>query len=71
VALALAALPATCTSGKLGVDRLQVRQDRRVRGGTGGDQAEVRAQLAPGDLQLGRGELPNVMGAGYAISRTQ
>ena len=41
--LALAALLATGTSGKLGVDGLHVRHDRHVRGGAGGDQAEAGA----------------------------
>ena len=41
--LALAALPATGTSGKLGVDGPHVRQDRHVRGGTWGNQAKACA----------------------------
>jgi hypothetical protein len=41
--LALAALLATGTSGKLGVDGLHVRHDRHVRGGAWGDQAEAGA----------------------------
>jgi hypothetical protein len=71
VALALAAVLAGGASGKLGVDGLHVRQDRQVRGGAGGDQAEVRAQLAPGDLELGGGELADIMRAGHVMSRTQ
>ena len=43
--LALAALLATGTSGKLGVDGLHVRHDRHMRGGAGGDQAEAGAWL--------------------------
>ena len=53
--LALAALLATGTSGKLCVDGLYVRQDRHVRGGAGGDQAEFRTELAPSDLEFGGG----------------
>jgi hypothetical protein len=56
--LALAALLATGTSGKLGVDGLYVRHDRHMRGGAGGEQAEVRTELAPGAIELGGGELP-------------
>jgi hypothetical protein len=40
--LALAALLATGTSGKLGVDGLHVRHDRHVRGGAG----VIRPRLA-------------------------
>ncbi len=43
VTLALAELPVSGASGELGVDGPHLRQDRRVRGGTGGDQAEVCA----------------------------
>ena len=48
-----------------------LRQDRRVCGRTRGDQAKVCAQLAPGDLELGHGELPDIVGAGHGVSRTQ
>jgi hypothetical protein len=71
MALALAALLATGTSGKLGVDGLHMCQDRRVRGGAGGDQAEVRTEMTPGGLELGGGELADIMQAGHVMSRTQ
>ena len=71
VVLACAGLLVTGTSGKLGVDCLYVRQDRHVRGGARGDQGEVGAELAPGELELGGGELADVVGAGHAISRMQ
>ncbi len=51
--LACAGLLVTGSSGKLDVDCLYVRQDRHVRGGAGGDQGEVGADLAAGELVLG------------------
>ena len=69
--LALAALLATGTSGQFGVDGLDVRQDRHVRGGAGGQQAEVRTELAPGRIELCGGELADIAGAGHVMSRTQ
>jgi len=71
VALACASLLVTGSSGKLGVDCLHVRQDRHVRGGAGDDQGEAGAKLAPGELELGGGELADVVGPGHAVSRMQ
>jgi hypothetical protein len=71
VVLACVGLLVTGTSGELGVDCLHVRHDRHVRGENGGDQGEAGAELAPGELELGRGELADVAAAGHAISRMQ
>ena len=71
MALACASLLVTGSSGKLGVDCLYVRQDWHVRGGAGGDQGEVGAELASGEFELGGGELADVVGAAHAISRMQ
>jgi hypothetical protein len=48
-----------------------VSQDRDVRRGIRADQAEVCAQLAHRKFKLGRGELPDIVVAGHAISKTQ
>jgi hypothetical protein len=61
----------TGTSGQLGVDRPHVSQDRDVRRGIRADQAEVCAQLAHRKLKPGRRELPDIVVAGHAISKTQ
>ena len=71
MALACAGLLVTGTSGKLGVDRPHVRQDRHVRGGTGDDQGEVGAELASGEFELCGGELADVVGPAHAVSRMQ
>jgi len=71
VALSCAGLLATGTSGQLGVDCPHVSQDRDVRQGIRADQAEVGAQLAHRELKHGRGELPDIVVAGHAISKTQ
>jgi hypothetical protein len=64
-------LLATGTSGQLGVDCLHVSQDGDVRRGIRADQAEVGAQLAHRELKLGRADLPDIVVAGHAISKTQ
>jgi hypothetical protein len=61
----------TGTSGQLGVDRPHVSLDRDVRRGIRADQAEVCAQVAHRELKLGRGEPPDIVVAGHAISKTQ
>jgi len=71
VALASAGLLVTGTSGQLGVDCPHVSQNRNVRRGIRADQAKVCAQLAHPKLKLGRGELPDIVVAGHAISKTQ
>jgi hypothetical protein len=71
VALASARLLVTGTSGQLGVDCPHLSQDRNVRRGVRVDQAEIRAQVAHRSLKLGRGDLPNIVAAGHAISKTQ
>jgi hypothetical protein len=71
VALASARLLVTGTSGQLGIDCPHVSQDRNVRRGVRVDQAEIRAQVAHRSLKLGRGELPDIVAAGHAISKTQ
>jgi hypothetical protein len=71
VALASVGLLVAGTSGQLGVDRPHVSQDGNVRRGILPDQGEVCAQLAHRSLKLGHGELPDVVVAGHAISKTQ
>jgi hypothetical protein len=71
VALASAGLLVTGTSGQFGVDCPHVSQDRNVRRGIRVDQAEVCAQVAHRTLKVGRGELPDIVVAGHAISKTQ
>jgi hypothetical protein len=71
VALASAGLLVTGTSGQLGVDCPHLSQDRNVPRGIRADQAEVCAQLAHRKFKPGRGELPDIMVAGHAISKTQ
>jgi hypothetical protein len=71
VALSCAGLLVTGTSGQLGVDCPHVSQDRDVRRGIRADQAEVCAQLAHPKPKRGRGELPDIVVADHAISKTQ
>jgi hypothetical protein len=71
VALASAGLLVTGTSGQFGVDCPHVSQDRDVRRGIRADQAEVCVQFAHRKFKLGRGELPDIVVAGHAISKTQ
>jgi hypothetical protein len=71
VALASAGLLVTGTSSQLGVDCPHVSQDRNVRRGIWADQAEICAQVAHRTLKLGSGELPDIVVAGHAISKTQ
>ena len=71
MALASAWLLLPGTSGQLGADGPHVSQDRDVRRGIGTNQAEVRAQVTHRTLKLGRGELPDIVVAGHAISKTQ
>jgi hypothetical protein len=71
VTLAVAGLLVTGASGQLGVDCLHVSQDRDMRRGVRADQAEVCAQVAHRTLKLGCGELPDIVAAGHAISKTQ
>jgi hypothetical protein len=71
VALASAGLLVTGTSGQLGIDGPHVSQDRDVRRGSRADQAEVCTQLAHRTFELGCGELPDIVVAGHAISKTQ
>jgi hypothetical protein len=71
VVLASAGLVVTGTSGQLGVDCPHVSQDRDMRRGIRADQAEVCAQLAHRKFKPGRSELPEIVVAGHAISKTQ
>jgi hypothetical protein len=71
MALAPAGLLVTGTSGQFGVDCPHLSQDRNVRRGIRVDQAEVCAQVPHRKLKPGRGELPDIVVAGHAISKTQ
>jgi hypothetical protein len=66
-----AGLLATGTLGKFGVDCPQTSLDRHVRRGTRANQAEVRLEFTPGALKLGRGEMPDIVGADHVIYRKQ
>src|SRR5260370_29356200 len=59
------------TFGEFSVDCLHLSLDRHLRGGMRGNQAEVCAQFAFGTLEVGCGELPDVVVAGHVISRKQ
>jgi len=71
MALVPAGLLATGTMGKFGVDCLHMSLDRHMRWGIRVNQAEVGLEFALSALEFGRGELPDIVGAGHVISRKQ